>query len=220
MPSGGSDLEFVDNTNIKIFPKSLVSYSVDLQYYCGVVGPGTGANSRLTPAGDPHVPDTSWNYSAVQNGDVFMVSAEKASIETSVGLAGNNNKLGVVRSGNESHFGYGISGANNYQFLPYGTYLATIKAEKEYMIDDRFPLFKEKYPTISNNNVFALVVNIAGGNANAANTNPFVPYRVYRTTSPGSLVEIEWSESEASPGIAVEFNGIIKFKFIRAASGL
>jgi hypothetical protein len=224
--SGFNGLDVLPNplseNNIDIFPKSLVSYSVDLQYYIGLAYPGTGVSSRLTIQGDPHSsPDDVWDYDKIRIGQAFMVSAENANINTTVGAAGNYNKLAVVRSGNESHWGNGITVKNNYQFLPYGTYLATIKAEKLYMNDaSNFPLFTEKYPSVANENVFALVVNILNDNENANNQNPFVPYRVYRSTVPGSIVEIDPDLESPGSGVAVEFNGIIKFKFIRAASGL
>ena len=221
LENSGSDPLNILGNSINIFPKSLVSYSVDLQYYAGVVYPGTGANSRLTTAGDPHTPDTSWNYGRILSGSTIMISAEDANINTTVSLAGTNNKLGVVRSGNESNFNTALVGANNYQLLPYGSYLATIKAEKEYMSDSsNFPLFTAKYPSVGNENVFALVLNIISTNANAGSQNPFVPYRVYSTTAYGSVIEIDPADVTGSSGIAVELNGIIKFKFIRASSGL
>lgn len=219
-PNGLTILPSDLSRSIKTFPKSLVSYSVDLQYYCGVVAPGTLTNSKLTPAGDPHNPDTNWNYSKIQTGNVIMISAEEAAIQTTVAIAGNNNKLGVVRSGNESHFTYRVAAANNYQLLPYGTFLATIKVEKEYINNSGFPLFLAQYPEVASNNAFALVINMLNNNADADDANPFVPYRVYRTDYPGSTDEILWSSAAGGAGIAVEFNGIIKFKFIRAASGL
>ena len=225
----GAEEIFLENSNTvnidgNLFPRCLIDYSMDLQYFTGINIDEEAETNLAGTYGIPHSgTGLTWTYDLIKNGQARMVNVSQLYVNGSTSYH-LENTIPIIRPGKENGNGWilddSILGAQIcYQFAGYNSYLVYPTVEKSIVpsISD-YPLFSSIY-TSANTNVFGVLLNIPTPEAGPAGFNTYMPYRVYRSVTYGSTVEISPTAIVPSPGIAVELSGVIKIKVRRARSG-